>query len=125
MAVQPELIFVYNADSGTFNAVKDSLHKWLRPESYDCALCGLTHNLLGEAKQWTRFRKQFAGNLHFYHKDEFIKEFASKWLPKYQFPVVLIKDQDGLEIFMNAQELASLDNVTALITAIKARLPVA
>ena len=122
MSQSPELIFVYNANSGAINAVKDSLHKWLKPETYSCALCSLTHNFLGEAKQWKDFRAGFSGVLSFYHKDEFLTTFASKWLPKYDFPIVLIKEQEELSIFMNSDELKSLKDLNALIAAIQLRL---
>ncbi len=122
MSSAPELIFVYNADLGAFNAIKDSLHKWLKPESYSCTLCSLTHNFIGEAKDWKRFKSAYPGELSFYHKDEFLKVFASKWLAKYEFPVVLIKENEGLEVFIGAKELASLHDLNALILRIQYRL---
>jgi hypothetical protein len=122
MSQSPELIFVYNANSGSINAVKDSLHKWLQPKSYSCALCSLTHNFLGEATQWKKFKAGFSGTLSFYHKDQFLKAFASKWLPKYDFPLVLIKEQEELSIFMNSDQLNSFKDLNTLIKAINQQL---
>ncbi|MEP2936817.1 MAG: GTPase [Gilvibacter sp.] len=122
MSKQPELLFVYNADSGVFNAVKDSLHKWLKPETYSCALCSLTHSFLGETSKWKHYKKTFTGTLSFYHKDQFQTEFASKWLPKYDFPIVLIKRQEQLDIFLTSQELEAIQDVTTLIQALEERL---
>jgi len=42
-----KLIFVYNADSGLLNAMKDWAHKIVSPETYPCSLCALTYNNLG------------------------------------------------------------------------------
>ena len=36
------LLFVYNADSGFLNAIRDGIEKIADPEGYECRLCGLT-----------------------------------------------------------------------------------
>ena len=59
--------------------------------------------------------------MEFYHKDEFLKQFRSKWLPKYDFPVVLVIENEGLELFIDAQELNTFENAGQLIAAIKKR----
>lgn len=41
-----QLIFVYNADGGTFNAIMDSAHKLFAPSTYQCSLCAITHGML-------------------------------------------------------------------------------
>lgn len=113
------LHFVYNANSGRLNAVKDSLHKWLSPETYDCDLCALTHNSFAEVAAWKSFRESAEIPMHFYHKDEFNQQFRSKWLPKYDFPLILIEADRGLEIFIAADELKQLESVEALIGTIE------
>jgi len=35
-------IFVYNADSGPINGLKDYFHKIIKPETYECNLCAVT-----------------------------------------------------------------------------------
>ena len=37
----PTLVFVYNADSGVFNALADAAHKIFSPRTYACNLCAL------------------------------------------------------------------------------------
>jgi hypothetical protein len=37
-----ELIFVYNADSGILNLLKDAVHKLLKAETYPCSPCAPT-----------------------------------------------------------------------------------
>lgn len=114
----PKLIFVYNAQSGALNAVKDSLHKWLSPQTYDCNLCALTHGAVGEKKAWTAFRSKLPLVMEFYHKDQFMAEFASKWLPKYDYPVVLLASSNALELFIDAATLNQLSTLTQLETKI-------
>lgn len=122
MEAHRALHFVYNANSGKLNAVKDSLHKWLSPETYDCDLCALTHNSFSEVAAWKDFRLNSGIEMHFYHKDEFQKEFRSKWLPKYDFPLVLIEADRGLEVFIAASEFEAISTVEALISAIQEKL---
>ena len=41
----PYLVFVYNADSGFFEALKDGVTKFASPSTYPCRLCALTYGL--------------------------------------------------------------------------------
>ena len=119
MQSERTLHFVYNADSGTLNAVKDSLHKWLSPETYDCDLCALTHDAFQENKAWRTFRESAEIPMCFHHRDEFEKTFRSKWLPKYDFPAVLLESEHGLELMIAADELKAINEVDALIAVVK------
>ncbi len=49
------LIFVYNADSGLLNAVKDAIHKAISPSTYPCRLCGLTFGAVRMKSAWKEF----------------------------------------------------------------------
>ena len=116
------LLFVYNANSGTVNAVLDSMHKVISPSTYECKLCEITFGTFSEKKIWKEFRENSEIKMRFLHKDEFQKEFRSKWLPKYEFPVALISGKDGLEIFISSEEFDRLDSAPALIDLIQERL---
>ena len=117
-----QLLFVYNANSGTVNAILDSMHKVLSPSTYDCKLCELTFGTFAENLNWKEFRENTDVDMRFLHKDEFQKEYRSKWLPKYDFPVVLMAGYEGLEIFISAEEFDRLDSQTALTELIQERL---
>jgi len=56
-----KLIFVYNADSGLLNAMKDWAHKIVSPETYPCSLCALTYDNLGMRRPWREFIKVHQG----------------------------------------------------------------
>jgi len=118
-----QLLFVYNANSGKAHAVLDSMHKILSPSTYDCRLCELTFGAFTERKIWKQFRENSDVDMRFLHKDEFNKEFRSKWLQKYNFPVVLIENENKLELFITSEELESLNSPQALIKLIQDRLP--
>ncbi|MBT8263503.1 MAG: GTPase [Bacteroidia bacterium] len=116
------LLFVYNANSGAMNAILDSMHKVLSPSTYDCKLCELTYSTFSERSAWKDFRDKSTLDMRFLHKDEFQKEYRSKWLPKYEFPVVLASAGKGLEIFISSEDFEGLDSQQALIDLIQERL---
>lgn len=70
------LIFVYNADSGLFNALKDLLHKNISPETYDCRLCAVTWDNRGMKREWSRFIQSLDRSVEFLHRDELEKKYA-------------------------------------------------
>ena len=69
------LVFVYNADSGVLNLMKDIAHKLLSPATYPCSLCDLTYSALGERKSWIRFRKSLSVSQEYLHIDEFVSQY--------------------------------------------------
>ena len=115
------LIFVYNTSSGKVNAILDSLHKIASPETYDCSLCAITFGKFSENKTWKTFRENSEIDMEFYHRDEFMKQFKSKWLPKYDFPVILSEENGELKLFISSEELNDLIEVSQLIDLIKKR----
>ncbi|MEL6306382.1 MAG: GTPase [Bacteroidota bacterium] len=116
-----KLIFVYNADSGKKNAVLDSLHKVFNPDTYDCNLCDITYGIIGENRTWKRFRKENQNPMEFLHRDEFQKTYASKFGYKFDFPIVLVEGEHGLEVLISAKELNSLQTPQALIQLLEER----
>jgi hypothetical protein len=117
-----KLIFIYNASSGTINGLLDSVHKVLRPETYNCNLCDITFGVFSENSEWKDFRKSSAIGMVFLHKDEFLKLYRSKWLPKYDFPIILSEENNELAVFMSSEDLNKLATTPQLITQIKERL---
>ena len=114
-----KLIFVYNANSGVVNTWLDMAHKIVSQATYACDLCGLTHGSFSEKRRWKKFRDTNPIPMEFYHKDEFLKKFKSKWLPKYTFPVILFSDEQGMQSFMTATDFKEMASVEQLIEKIK------
>jgi hypothetical protein len=65
------LLFVYNADSGLFNELKDYGKKIVDKESYQCNLCGVTFGLTGMKREWKHYLSELNYKTHFIHRDEF------------------------------------------------------
>lgn len=70
-----ELIFVYNADSGLFNALADAAHKAFSPQTYACNLCRVTYGLLREKRAWRDFVASLGCQTTFLHRDELARRF--------------------------------------------------
>ncbi|SCY35267.1 hypothetical protein SAMN05192588_2433 [Nonlabens sp. Hel1_33_55] len=122
-----KLIFVYNANSGKLNAWLDTAHKIVSPSTYKCRLCDLTFDAFKENVEWSRFReseliKSHVNELEFLHIDEFNKNYNSKWLPKYDYPLILMASEHGLEIFMSAVEMNQIKTTSALISALESKI---
>ena len=117
-----KLIFVYNAKSGTVDALLGGLHKIVSPSTYNCNLCVITFGNLSENKIWKAFREKSDVEMDFYHKDEFSKKFRSKWLPKFDFPLVLSEEKGELVVFIPSEEINALESPAELIDVITKRL---
>ena len=120
--IPQKLIFVYNANSGARNAILDSMHKVISPNTYDCKLCDITFGVVSENKTWKKFRKQSNHKMIFLHKDEFTKKYASKFGYKFEFPIVLTENGMGLEVLISRDELNNLKTSHGLIRLLEERL---
>jgi hypothetical protein len=112
-----KLIFVYNANSSFFDRVLDNAHKIISPSSYDCNLCAITFGNFKEDDLWKTYRENSNQEMIFLHKDDFLKQYKSKWLPKYDFPIVL-SQTDDLEIFLSSERLNTFNSAEELIEEI-------
>lgn len=117
-----KLIFIYNANSGKLNSMLDSARKVLRPATYDCHLCAITFGVFTENTIWKKFREQSATELLFLHKDEFMKQYASKFGHKFTFPIILAETDQDLEVFVGTKELMAIENSEELVQIMTKRL---
>ncbi|MCI0555306.1 MAG: hypothetical protein L0287_30535 [Anaerolineae bacterium] len=105
IAMSDKLIFVYNADSGIFNAFKDLIHKNLSPETYPCSLCTVTYNNLGMRREWKQFIQQLGRSVEFLHRDELEKKYGIKGIP---LPAAFTKCMgEEPRIWLNAEKMNS------------------
>ncbi len=109
-----KLIFVYNADSGMVNVIKDIGHKLMSPQTYDCFLCSLTHGTFREDPKWKSFREDSSIDMEFLHRDEFEKKYGMK----HSYPVIL-KQASQVEVVLSREQLGQLTSVDDLILSIK------
>lgn len=117
-----KIIFVYNANSGTRNAVMDGMHKVFSPSTYECKLCDITYGVVSENRTWKKYRQNSLHKMVFLHKDEFAKQYASKFGYKFEFPIVLLEGDMGLEVLIATEEINKLKTSHGLIRLFKERI---
>lgn len=115
-------LFIYNANSGARNAIMDSMQKVFSPSTYDCKLCDITYGVIAENRTWKKFRQESKHQMNFLHKDEFSKKYASKFGYKFEFPIVLLEGQSGLEVLISTKELNNLKTAYGLIRLLNERM---
>ena len=115
-----ELIFIYNAESGTVNALIDFTHKIISPSTYDCQLCSITHGIFGMKQRWKTFLDSLPYKKTFLHKDEVQK--TSIVLPK-ELPAILLKDRHGeIKQLVSSANLIGFQSMNELIQIIHEKL---
>lgn len=111
----PGLVFVYNADSGLFNALSDAAHKIFSPRTYRCNLCALTHSAFGMRGEWKRFLDGLGGPPEFLHADELKTRYGVEDMP---LPAILRKHGRSVEALVEASQInacRTMDDLKRLI----------
>ncbi len=112
---EKKLIFVYNADSGVINLVKDFWKKILRPNSYECNLCFQTFGAFSMKKDWKSFINNLNIDTEFLHRDEFEKKYH---MEDAKYPTAYIFDDGELKLIISEDEMNivnSLDEMEVLV----------
>ena len=117
---QPRMIFVYNADGGLLNALKDAVWKAASPSTYPCSLCALTYGYVSMHGRWRRFLGTLAHTKVFHHRDDFALAFPDHGIA---LPAILLADSDStLQVLVSADVLDALPDLDALIALVKEQL---
>ena len=112
---EKKLIFVYNADSGVINLVKDFLKKIFRPSSYECNLCMQTFGTFSMKKDWKTFINKINIDTEFLHRDEFEKKYHMK---DANYPSAYMLENEKLTLVISDDEMNSaktLDEMEVLV----------
>nr|VFJ62226.1 MAG: hypothetical protein BECKFW1821C_GA0114237_10029 [Candidatus Kentron sp. FW] len=111
----PELLFVYNANSGLFNTVTDIAHKFLSPDTYRCRLCALSHSYFSMRKEWKEFLETLTIGCDFLHADEFRDRYPGRTIA---LPAVLWRTANDVSVCLDASMIdgcESMDDLKLLI----------
>lgn len=109
------LVFVYNADSGLFNALSDLAHKTFAPETYACRLCALTYSTFGMRRDWKDFLESLDRPLEFLHADELRAKYGVTDTP---LPAVLLIEDGRASVLLDAAAInrcRTLDDLKRLL----------
>lgn len=109
------LLFVYNADSGFLNMLKDWTHKIISPTTYNCQLCALTYGNTGMRKEWHKFISNLSFEVIFLHRDELNKQYPN--LKDTSLPCVFIEHQHSksIEVILDAETINKQRTLDQLI----------
>jgi len=111
-----KILFVYNADSGTLEALKDYFHKMASPSTYECRLCGITYGNLGMRTSWKDFLESLPFSSEFIHRDEFRKEYCRND----PLPAAFIIEGKSIQTLISKEDIdgaGSLEDLIALVRA--------
>ncbi|MFX1374432.1 MAG: hypothetical protein ACFFA0_01340 [Promethearchaeota archaeon] len=103
-----KLVFVYNADSGIINVVKDFWKKILKPNSYECNLCIQTFGAFSMKKGWKSFINNLDIDTQFLHRDEFEKKYKIK---DASYPSAYIYENKTLKLLISDDEMNAVKNL--------------
>ena len=116
---ETKLVFIYNADSGLLNALKDGVEKIVSPSTYQCRLCALTFGTATMKSQWRRYINSLEMPVLFFHKNEFNEKYDE---PDAEFPSVYIEKNRKLDLFISMDEMNNNETLEELIMMVKVKL---
>lgn len=118
--MKPQLLFVYNADSGLYNTLTDMAHKLLSPDTYACDLCSITHGVFRERDEWRSFIESLPVESTFLHRDEFYRQYPE--MNKLLLPALMLQSDVGLVELLDQDSIAACQTVNELSNRILERL---
>ena len=116
---EPTLLFVYNADSGKFNALKDAIHKVIRPSTYPCSLCAVTYGNLDVKSEWRTFVKELEVPVEFLHRDEFCAQYDCQGIT---YPVAFLMENGKRIQFIATEEFNANKKIQDLMQLVNKKL---
>ena len=113
-----KILFVYNADSGLLNSLKDTIHKAVSPETYACNLCRVTYGVTSMQDEWKEFIAELPHDVSFMHRDEFVGTYpgVSVHLP------ALFSVDGSPQVLVSAKEMNGAKTIHDLIDIVSAAL---
>jgi len=114
-----KIIFVYNANSGLFSSLKDTIHKTFSPKTYQCNLCQITFGAFNMKEDWKEFIQKLPYEIEFLHKDEFNKKYGKT---KCDFPNAFTIKNGKLELLINNKEINSAKSIEELKTLVQQKI---
>lgn len=114
-----KLIFVYNANSGIFNSIKDRIHKTVSPQTYSCNLCRVTFGITSMKQKWEDFISSLNFKIEFLHKDEFLDKYNMK---NVNFPSIFIEKEKKLKLLISNKKINNVQDLNGLVELVKKNL---
>lgn len=116
----PTLLFVYNADQGLFAAIGDAVHKAVSPGTYPCSLCAVSYGAVRMRPEWRAYLRSLPYATRFFHRQDFRRAYPGLAI---ELPAVLLDEDGGPRLLMDAGTLNAIGDVEDLIAALDRALP--
>jgi hypothetical protein len=119
-----ELILVYNAESGFFNSIRDTLHKTISPSTYQCNLCALTFGTINMKSKWKRFIDKLKIPSTFLHRDEFFKMLKTHHhkIIHTSFPAIFFHNEGKVQLLIKSTEINKCKTLDELMELVDKKL---
>lgn len=114
-----QIVFIYNADDGFFNAISSSMHRVFSPATYECNLCFYTHDLIGMNRKWKQFLDSLPCSIAFYYRKEFRQAHPDIDVA---LPAVIAIDGRTTEVLVSAEEIRDSGSLERLIELTRDRI---
>ena len=114
-----KIIFVYNANSGLFSSLKDTIHKTVSPKTYQCSLCQITFGAFNMKEDWKEFIQKLPYEIEFLHKDEFNKKYGKT---EYDFPNAFTIKNGKPDLLISDKEINSAKSIEDLKDLVKNKI---
>jgi hypothetical protein len=117
----PEIIFVYDSESGPGAQVYDFVHKALSPRTYPCNLCKITYGTFTKKQEWKEFVKSLPFRPVFLYRNQFRKQYPD--IASSGFPAVFLKAEGGIPVpLARPQDINKQHSVEELKELLQTRL---
>ena len=117
--IEKKIVFVYNADSGKLNALKDAIHKVVKPSTYPCSLCAVTYGNLGMKREWKTFIPGLRIPAEFLHRDEFCAQFDCKGV---NYPVAFLMENEKRTELISTEEMDATTTLDEMMNLVEKNL---
>ena len=114
-----EIIFIYNAKSGTVNSLIDWAHKIVSPDTYECSLCSLTYDNLGKRAEWITFLRELKIKTSFIYKDHILN---NQGLKDASLPCAYFKESNDMKLLISPDEMNAYQDLDELIVSLRKKL---
>ena len=115
-----EILFVYNAKSGRFNALTDYVHRQFSPSTYICNLCLITYDNWDRNQRWANYIDSLPIQVNFTYRDVVTQ--YHKLNEPVKLPLALLKKGEAISTFMTATEINNCHDEEALIRMFNEKL---
>ena len=114
------LVFVYNANSGVFNALADLVHKTVSPSTYPCKLCDITYGVTGMRRAWASFIKQADFKSEFTYRDLLPTQYPQ--IQVSELPAVFLLGDSTSQEVISAEEFITLEDIPSLMSHLESKI---